>query len=203
MRIVLVGCRGAGKTVVGKIVAHRLHLKFLDTDKIVEDAVGKSISEIFDTDGERFFRTVESEVIRRTRDRAGIVIAAGGGAPMRKSNIANLKRAGTLVFYLSAPAETLHQRCRADFRTLNQRPPLTSARRTAGIAEMRKILKEREPVYRATADATIDTSSSTPSQVASEVIRLVRKFTQKCERGFCGKRKEGEGRQRRARGAHL
>jgi shikimate kinase len=176
MRIVLIGCRGVGKTVVGKIVARRLHLKFFDTDEIVEDAVGKSISEIFDTDGERFFRAVESEVIRRTRDRAGIVIAAGGGALTRKSNIANLKRAGTLVFYLSAPAETLHQRCRADSRTLNQRPPLTSA---GGLAEMRKTLKAREPVYRATADATIDTSSSTPSQVAGAVIRLVRKFTQK------------------------
>jgi shikimate kinase len=202
MRIVLVGCRGAGKTEVGKIVARKLHLEFLDTDKIVEDAVGKSISEMFHTYGERYFRAAESKVIRSIRSRDNVIIAAGGGAPMRKSNLANLKRGQTVIFYLSAPTETLYKRCRDDSRTLTQRPPLV--RLTAnGLAEMGKILKARKPVYRAIADATVDTSSSTPSQVADKIINLIKKFTLGRESGFRGRRKEGVERWRRAKRAHL
>jgi shikimate kinase len=202
MRIVFIGCRGAGKTAVGKIVAHRLRLNFLDTDEIVEKEAGKTISEIFRLRGERYFRAAESKVIRGIRDRDGVVIAAGGGAPMRKSNVANLKSAGTLVFYLRAPAETLYQRCRTDFRTLNQRPPLIR-HAVSGIAEMRKILKARERTYQSIADVTIDTSSCTPSQAASAVIELVRKFTRKSERTSCSGQKEGEGRRRRTQEPRL
>jgi shikimate kinase len=202
MRIVLVGCRGAGKTAVGKIVARKLHLKFLDTDKIVEDAVGKSISEIFHTYGERYFRAAESKVIRSVRDRNDVVIAAGGGAPMRKSNLANLKRGQTVIFYLSAPAETLYKRCRDDSRTLTQRPSLI--RLTANsLAEMGKILKARKPVYCAIADATVNTSSSTPHQVADKIINLVKKVTPERESGFRGRRREGVERWRRAKREHL
>lgn len=200
MRIVLVGCRGAGKTAVGKIVARRLRLKFLDTDKIVEKEVGKTISEIFCLRGERYFRAAESKVIRGMRDSDGVVIAAGGGALMRKSNITNLKKCDAIIFYLSAPAETLYQRCKADSRTHKQRPPLTFV---GGIVEIRKVLKEREATYRSVADATVNTSSCRSHQVAGAVMELVKKFTRKCERGFCGERKEVEERQRRARGAHL
>jgi shikimate kinase len=200
MRIVLVGCRGAGKTAVGKIVTRRLHLNFLDTDEIVEEAAGKTVSEIFRLLGERYFRTAESKIIRSVSDRDDVVIAAGGGAPMRKSNITNLKKGNAIIFYLTAPAETLYQRCKRDSRTPGQRPSLTCA---SGIAEMRKLLKAREQTYQSIADVTIDTSHSTPSQVASAVIRLAGKVTRKGERGLRGEQREAEGRQRRAQGAHL
>ena len=89
--IILTGFMGSGKTEVGKRLAQRLGYAFLDTDKLIEEKTGKSISEIFREEGESSFRELETEVIKNLSGITGYIISTGGGIVIREENILSLK----------------------------------------------------------------------------------------------------------------
>jgi shikimate kinase len=102
MNLVLVGLMGSGKSTVGRQLAERLGRSFIDTDAVVADRAGRTIAEIFQTDGEAAFRHMESQIIAEVTSAGGAVIATGGGAVLSAENRA-LMRQDSLVVWLQAP----------------------------------------------------------------------------------------------------
>src|SRR5215216_4550350 len=125
MSIVLIGYRGSGKTSIGKRLADRLWQKCIDTDEMVVAKAGKRIAEIFQQDGEAKFREMESAAVREAAAINDVVIALGGGAPLREENRRIIKDAGHRVIYLKCEPEELLRRIRSDPETPKSRPNLT------------------------------------------------------------------------------
>src|SRR5262245_50921173 len=141
MSVVLVGYRGSGKTTVGRKLADRLWLKFVDTDDLITSRAGKSIKEIFEHDGEANFRELELAAVREALTKSDHVIALGGGAIVRAETRSLLKQAGRKVVYLRCDPKMLLQRIQADPQTTNARPNLTEP--GGGIEEIRSLLATR------------------------------------------------------------
>ncbi len=176
--IALIGYRGCGKTVVGRLLAGRLGGSFLDTDELIVDRAGRSIADIFEQEGEPGFRDRESETIREAIERRPTVLSLGGGAVLRPAHIDRIRAAAT-VFYLSAPPEVLFQRICKDAKTADSRPPLTDRE---GIEEVRRLLPERDPLYRRAAHQIIDVSRITPPEVVERILSALN--IPACDAGF-------------------
>ncbi|MDD1664425.1 MAG: bifunctional shikimate kinase/shikimate dehydrogenase, partial [Methanomicrobiales archaeon] len=163
MRIVLTGFRGTGKTTVGRIVADRLGIPFIDTDKLIEERAGMKIPAIFRDRGEAAFRDLERQVIA-SLPRDGIVVSAGGGAILDPANVAHLRR-GSLVFLLGADDETIIRRIGG-----SDRPSLTGRPLSEEVGEL---LRVRKAAYIRAADFCISTSGKSPAEAAGEMTRLL------------------------------
>lgn len=166
-RIVFTGFRGTGKTEVGRIVAGRLNLPFVDTDVLIEEKTGRSIPDIFHEDGEERFRNIERQVIAGLQ-KEDIVIGTGGGVVTDPANMEYLRRESVLVL-LAADIDTIERRLAS-----KPRPPLTNLPLREEIAEM---MDRRRQHYRAAADICIDTSETTPAAAADNVIRMLKNGT--------------------------
>ncbi|MFO0799248.1 MAG: shikimate kinase [Gemmataceae bacterium] len=164
--ILLVGPRGSGKSTVGPELARRLGWKFVDADEVVEATAGKSVAAIFAAEGEAGFRDREAAAIRELCGRANHVVATGGGAVLRESNRALLKRSG-FVAWLTVRPEVAFARMTADPTTAARRPNLTAA---GGLSELRELIAAREPLYRAVADFTCDTAGASPDAAAAAIL---------------------------------
>ena len=138
--IVLVGMMGAGKSTIGRRMAARLRLPFLDADTEIETAAGMSIPDIFETHGEPHFRDGEARVIARLLDNGPAVVATGGGAFMREET-RNRIRDKAVSIWLKADADMIMRRV----RRRADRPLLQTADPEATVD---RLLGEREPVYR-------------------------------------------------------
>src|SRR4051794_5145590 len=111
MNIALIGYRGSGKSSIGKCLAARLSLAFVDTDTLIVQRAGQTIREIFEAEGEAGFRTRELAAIREVAARDQQVIALGGGAVLKPENITAVKQGGAArVVWLQAAPEVLFQR---------------------------------------------------------------------------------------------
>lgn len=138
--VVLIGMMGAGKSTIGRRLAARLHVPFIDADNEIEAAAGMSISDIFEVHGEPHFRDGEARVIARLLEGGASVLATGGGAFMREETRARI-RASALSIWLKADAETILRRV----RRRADRPLLKTADPAATIE---RLIAERYPVYR-------------------------------------------------------
>jgi len=166
MNITLIGYRATGKTTLAKLLAERLGWDWIDSDVEIERRAGKIIARIFAEDGEPAFRQLEAQVIADLCRRNKLVLAAGGGVPLREDNRQAVRSAGKVV-WLQARPETIHARMTADATTADRRPNLTSK---GGLEEITELLAKREPIYRQTADIQIDTEGKTPEQLADEIL---------------------------------
>ena len=166
--LVLVGYRGTGKSTVGKILAERLGLPFADADVELEALVGVPISAIFAEQGEVAFRDWEERVLCDLSTRPVMIVATGGGVVLRETNRRRIKSFG-FVSWLTADTEILARRLRADPGGLANRPALTGV---GTLGEIARVLEERTPLYRAVADAIVDTNQRTPAQTADAILDL-------------------------------
>lgn len=144
--IVLVGMMGAGKSAIGRRLAARLHLPFVDADHEIEMAAGMSIFDIFAVHGEAGFRDGEARVIARLLEGGPIVLATGGGAFMREETRARIKAKGVTI-WLKADVDVILRRV----KRRNNRPLLRTGDPAATIE---RLCAERHPVY-AEADLTV------------------------------------------------
>lgn len=159
--VALVGMMGAGKTAVGKALAARLQVPFLDSDAEIESAANMSVAEIFARDGEAFFREKESQVIRRLLENERCILSTGGGAFMAIRNQGMISRQGVSV-WLNADLELLWNRVKHK----DTRPLL----RTENPFEtLRGIYQMRTPIY-ANADLSV---SVQPNFSIEETATLV------------------------------
>lgn len=159
--LTLIGFMGTGKTTVGHMVAAQLHFDFVDTDHLIEARSGLAISEIFAQQGESAFRVLEGSVIDELARRQGTVFATGGGVGANPTHLASLKT-HSLVICLWASAEVICERVQHQ----THRPLLQVS---APLEHVRRLLAEREPIYRQ-ADVLINTGSRQLREVAAQVI---------------------------------
>ncbi len=163
--VVLVGMMGAGKTAVGTVLARKLAVPFLDSDEEITLAAGRSIAEIFERDGEAFFRAREAEVIARLLRGAPCILSTGGGAFLAAGNRALIHDLGLSV-WLKVDLEILWQRVRHK----NTRPLLRTENPRETLAQL---LHRRLPSY-AQADISVDGAADiTPDEMADRVIAAV------------------------------
>lgn len=164
--VVLVGMMGAGKTAVGTVLARVLGVPFLDSDAEIVKAANMSIAEIFERDGEAFFRARESEVIARlmAAPQKGI-LSTGGGAFLREENRAVIAEGGIAV-WLRAPVELLWQRVRHK----DSRPLLRTENPRATLAELSRV---REPAYALAGLVVESDAESSVEETAARVIEVL------------------------------
>jgi shikimate kinase len=157
--IVLIGMMGCGKTTVGQLLARQTGRKFLDTDEEIEAREGRSISDIFATDGEEFFRDLEEKLCRELSAPRGLVIACGGGLPLRAKAIQPL-RAGGVTFWLDRDPGVTYDSLDTAGR------PLAQAGRDAFLERY----AQRAPIYRSCADHIVRADS--PEAAAAAIHKL-------------------------------
>jgi shikimate kinase len=138
--VALVGMMGAGKTAVGRAVALKLDAPFLDSDAEIEAAANLSVPEIFQRDGEVFFRRRETEVIRRLLETQNGILSTGGGAYLAELNRKNITQSG-VALWLDAPLDLLWSRV----KNKDTRPLLRTDNPRATLAE---IFAARTPIYK-------------------------------------------------------
>jgi shikimate kinase len=151
--ITLIGYRGTGKSTIGPRLAARLGWDFLDADPEIERRAGRSIREIFETDGEPAFRSLEAEILQEFLTKDRLVLAPGGGAVLNPATRDRMRAAGPVV-WLTAPGGVILDRLNRDATTAARRPALTELTPQEEIA---RLLAQREPVYSQAATITIDT----------------------------------------------
>ena len=142
-RIFLVGYMGAGKTTLGKVLARRMNLSYIDTDQFIENRYHKKVGDIFASEGEKQFRNIEYRILREISEIENVIISTGGGLPCFNDNMALMNRTGTTV-YLDVPAEELAARLNAS-KTI--RPVLQSRSGEELIDFIRENLNKRKPFY--------------------------------------------------------
>lgn len=157
----LIGPPGAGKTAVGKALAKKLGISFVDSDKVVEEKSGKSISEIFITDGEPAFRKIEREVVMNLLENQDGVIALGGGAVMDQEVSDRIEPMARVVFL---DVSISNAAPRVGFN--RNRPLLLGNPRQQWIALMEK----RRSTYESLAKARVSTDNKKPAQVVEEIV---------------------------------
>ncbi len=166
MRIILIGYRATGKTTLAKLLAQRLECDWIDADVEIERRAGKSIARIFAEDGEPAFRDIEAQVIADLCQRDGLVLAAGGGAPLREESRRKMRESGTVVWLDAAP-QTVQARMAGDATTAGRRPDLTDK---GGLEEIIELMTGREQIYRESGHLRVDTEGKTPEQIGDEII---------------------------------
>ena len=162
--IFLIGPMGAGKTTVGRLLAQKLSLTFIDSDHEIENHTGVDIPLIFEKEGEEGFRRREADIIDELSQRKNIVLATGGGAVIKEANRKNLINRG-LVIYLQADIKHLLRRTRKD----RNRPLLQGPNPEQ---KLREIMEQREPLYRQTADYVIDTGKYSVQAIINQILEL-------------------------------
>lgn len=172
MIVSLIGYRGCGKSSVGPLLAARLGCACIDSDDEIERYAGRSIREIFDTDGEAGFRQLETRVLRELVQQSMAVIATGGGAVLAEANRRLLKQAGPVV-WLQASADTLAARILGDQLSGQRRPSLTGQPTEQEVAD---VLNIRLPLYQQAATLVVDTESATPSEITDRIIAQLPDF---------------------------
>ena len=132
--VTLIGLMGAGKSKVGRLTAERLGRAFVDTDALIAQRAGRTVANIFATDGEAIFRTLERAAVAEAVARTGAIVAVGGGAALDERNVACMRAAGPVVWLYAEP-ETLASRLRRSVLR-RDRPLLADAGPVDGLRTM-------------------------------------------------------------------
>jgi shikimate kinase len=169
--LVLVGFMGSGKSSVGREIARRCELRFLDTDSVIRQRYGKSIGEIFAVHGESAFRDAEHQVLLRLRGAQHFVIATGGGIVLQPQNRLILRSIGPVV-WLTADEEVIWERV-----SRNRNRPLLQT--VDPRSTIRDLMQVRYPLYREAADIIVETSSFTHQEVANRILVALRVWATK------------------------
>lgn len=160
---ILIGFMGAGKTTVGRCLSGKTGYPLLDTDRLIEEQAGMTVSRIFKVFGEEEFRRLETETVKSLLDREGDwVLSVGGGLPLREENRELLRRAGKVI-YLKARPDTVLDRLKGD----TTRPLLQGG----DVRErVESLMGFRGPVYESAAHMTVDTDGRSPEDISDEIV---------------------------------
>ena len=166
MNIILIGFMGVGKTEVGKLLAKKLKMTYIDTDSMIEKEQKTAINDIFAKKGEESFRDMESGLLEKLGDLDGRVISTGGGIILRPENVIKLKSMGPLVLLWADP-DTIYERIKKD-----DTRPLLKVEDPKG--RIREILEFRAPIYKGIADLEVDTSLLSPDEASNKIAEFVK-----------------------------
>lgn len=164
--IILIGFMGCGKTSVGKRLSESLEIDFLDTDQLIEETQKKTISDIFEAEGEAAFRAMETECLKMLleQERKPFVLSVGGGLPIREENRNLLSQIGRVI-YLRVSADVVYKRLRND----KTRPLLQDVNPRGRIADL---MGARKQYYEGAADTIIDVSEKEFDEIVEEIVKV-------------------------------
>ncbi|MEY5029472.1 MAG: Shikimate kinase 1 [Pseudomonadota bacterium] len=162
MRIILVGLPGSGKTTIGRQLARRLGVPFVDSDHVIEDRLGCSIREFFAREGEDSFRDVEEQVLDDLSQHHDGVMATGGGSCLRPNNRQRLHERGQVIYLRSTP-EDVYRRVKHD----TARPLLQV---DDPMGRLRNLYETRDALYRETAHFVVETGRPSVSTLVNMIL---------------------------------
>jgi shikimate dehydrogenase len=166
--IFLIGFMGSGKSRVGKALARKMKMSFIDTDSEIERMAGKRIKRIFAEDGEESFRQLEMDAILLASRRESCVISVGGGAVLNQINIQRMKRSGRIVLLRASP-ETIIKRLGKE----RDRPLLLGLTGNKRLERINELLRMREPLYKSAKDAEVDTDNRSVGEITSRILEAL------------------------------
>ncbi len=164
MRIILVGFMGAGKTVVGKTIAKKLNINFIDIDLEIEKREGKNISSIFKEYGEIYFRNIETNMLKEFLTMNDVIISTGGGVVTIDENCRLIKKENNVIF-LDASVDTIYKHL---LKCIDKRPLLKDSKNLK--ESISQLLSKRYNRYKDVSTITIDTNGKNIEQVVSQVL---------------------------------
>jgi len=164
MNIYLIGMMGSGKSTVGKILAKKMDLPFMDLDHYIEVKSNKSISEIFKNDGEPHFRELESDALFQI-EKSKVLVACGGGIVLNKTNRDKLRSTGKVVLLKASIPEIANR-----LKDAIDRPLLQENER---IQELTKIWSDRKDYYKETAHIILNTDGLSPNDISENIFKRV------------------------------
>lgn len=164
--IVLIGMPGCGKSEIGKIIAEKIEMNFIDVDAFIEASTSRSITEIF-RNGEDGFRDIESIAVRDLSKKHHVVISTGGGVIKRYENILNLKKNG-IIIYINRPIENIVSDIKIEGRPLLAKDP----------GKLSKLFEEREPLYKKYCNHEVMNISEI-DDVVNSIIQIYNKVNNK------------------------
>ncbi len=171
--IILTGFMASGKSAVGKELAKRLRMDFVDTDKLIEEKEGIKISQIFREKGEPYFRDVEAEVIKEVAEYENSAIATGGGVVLKEENMQALRKNGRIIC-LSTDAATILKRT-----SQNRLRPLLEGERGSRENKIKDLLTFRAPYYQK-ADFIVDTTDLMVKETVEKIIKYLNEKNGNC-----------------------
>ncbi len=173
--VFLVGPMGAGKSTIGRQLAHALGFDFVDCDHAIEQQTGASIALIFDIEGEEGFRKREAAMIDHLSTRDGIVLATGGGAVLDPANRSHLHGRGTVVYLACSVAQQFERTRHSKHRPLLQAPNPRE--------KLAALLEVRDPLYQEVAHMVVDTDHRSVGAVVKELVRRLKPMLDSGEHG--------------------
>lgn len=158
----LIGFMGTGKSTVAKVFQEDYHMKLLEMDEEIVRQEKRPISEIFATDGEAYFRELETDLVRKIQAGSKQIVSCGGGTVLRPENVAMMKKSGKVVL-LRAKAETILERVKSS----SDRPLLNGNMNVEYIAGL---MEKRRAIYENAADLVIDTDGKSAYEICKEIM---------------------------------
>ncbi|WP_343209739.1 shikimate kinase [Anaerolentibacter hominis] len=166
MNIFIIGFMGSGKSTIAKILSERTKMEYVETDAMIVGQEGKSIADIFETDGEDYFRDVETGILKQLEGQLdGKIVSCGGGIVLRKQNVESMKRNGRIVLLTAEPDSILER-----VRSSRERPILNDH---MNVPYIRGLMEKREPYYRAAADFVVRTDGKSKEEIVREILELM------------------------------
>lgn len=141
-KIALIGIMGSGKTTLGKVLAEKMGINFICSDEYLEEKLNRTIPDIFEKNGEAYFRDREAEVIRELSEREELILSTGGGVVLNEKNMKNLKDKGFVVIFLNRDVDIIMKDIDTDGRPLIKEDP----------EKLRKIFEDRKALYNGYSD---------------------------------------------------
>ena len=169
--IVLIGFMGAGKSTISDYLKTVFAMDIIEMDQIIAERAGMSISDIFETYGEQYFRDCETNLLIEMQSRTNVVISCGGGTPMRECNVVEMKKNGRVVL-LTAKPETILDRVKDS----HDRPLIENNKTVPFIADL---MSKRREKYEAAADIIIETDGKSELEICEELIHSQRNKREK------------------------
>lgn len=164
--IVLIGFMGTGKSTVSELLKRRFAMEVVEMDQIIEERQEMSISDIFATYGEEYFRDLETNLLIEMQSKKNMVISCGGGVPMRERNVIEMKKNGRVVL-LTAKPETILNRVKNN----HDRPLLEGNKNVDFIADL---MEKRREKYQTAADIVIETDGKSGLEICEELVKKLK-----------------------------
>ena len=164
--IVLIGFMGAGKSTISEFLKTVFAMEVIEMDQIIAERQGMSISDIFETYGEEYFRDLETNLLIEMQSKKNMVISCGGGVPMRERNVVEMKKNGRVVL-LTAKPETILNRVKDN----HDRPLLEGNKTVPFIADL---MEKRREKYQVAADIVIETDDKSELEICEELVKKLR-----------------------------
>lgn len=156
---------GAGKSTISSYLNKNFNMEVVEMDEVISTRENMTISDIFKTKGEEYFRQKESDLLKEISNKNNVVVSCGGGVATQRVNVDEMRKSGVIVL-LSASPETILKRVESS----NDRPLLEGNKNVAFIADL---LEKRRPMYLNAADVIVETDNKSAEEISEEILKKV------------------------------